>query len=100
MKYAGNIHTHLLGGLLFLYYLFSVDPSQLTTGSTDWKDAIVFAVFFTAAAVCLFSSAAYHTMDAHRSQAVDILQVFETLPDTPFRSVLVVMPSTMLGLSS
>ncbi|KAG7085800.1 hypothetical protein E1B28_003340 [Marasmius oreades] len=67
---TGNIHTHLWGGILFLYFLFTADPSKLTSGPTTWVDSAVFSVFFASAIFCLLSSAAFHTLLAHHSREV------------------------------
>ncbi|KAG7087602.1 hypothetical protein E1B28_013555 [Marasmius oreades] len=67
---TGNIHTHLWGGVLFLYLLITVDPSQLTSGQTTWVDSAVFSIFFASAAFCLLSSATFHASLAHQSPEV------------------------------
>ncbi|KAG7096040.1 hypothetical protein E1B28_006721 [Marasmius oreades] len=67
---TGNIHTHLWAGVLFLYFLVTVNPSQLTSGRTTWVDSTVFSIFFASATFCMLASAIYHTSLAHRSREV------------------------------
>ncbi|KAF9018815.1 HlyIII-domain-containing protein [Rhodocollybia butyracea] len=65
-----NIHSHLWGGVLFLYLLGTVQTDQLTAYETTWLDSVLFALFFLSALFCLFSSALYHTSICH-SQEVE-----------------------------
>ncbi|KAG7096037.1 hypothetical protein E1B28_006718 [Marasmius oreades] len=67
---TGNIHTHLWPGVLSLYFMVTVNPSQLTSGRTTWVDSAVFSIFFASATFCLLSSAAWHTATAHKSPEV------------------------------
>ncbi|KAF9264603.1 HlyIII-domain-containing protein [Marasmius fiardii PR-910] len=67
---TGNIHTHLWGGVLFVYFLITVHPLQLTSGTTTWMDSAVFSIFLASAVFCLLSSATYHTSIAHQSREV------------------------------
>lgn len=62
-----NIHSHLWGALIFIYFLMSfpyVYMAQYAT-TTTWLDSAVFAIFLLSAVTCLLFSAGYHTFDAH-----------------------------------
>ncbi|VDC00118.1 unnamed protein product [Peniophora sp. CBMAI 1063] len=61
-----NIHSHLLGALLFAVFLLTVDSAHLTEHETvSLADRLVFAIFLSAAVFCLGSSAFYHTCCVH-----------------------------------
>ncbi|KIK51738.1 hypothetical protein GYMLUDRAFT_181070 [Collybiopsis luxurians FD-317 M1] len=64
-----NIHSHLWGGVVFLYMLGTVRTNDLTIYETSWLDSALFALFFFCAMLCHFSSALFHTSICH-SQAV------------------------------
>ncbi|KAJ3756298.1 HlyIII-domain-containing protein [Lentinula raphanica] len=65
-----NIHSHLWGGVYFLYLLGTVRTTQLTVHETTWLDSILFGLFFFSAMFCHISSALYHTSLCH-SQKVE-----------------------------
>ncbi|TFK34452.1 hemolysin-III related-domain-containing protein [Crucibulum laeve] len=61
-----NIHSHLWGAVLFIYFLVSFYPTYVQPhGSTTWKDVAVFVIFLTSAVFCLGASALYHTSGCH-----------------------------------
>ncbi|KZV67892.1 HlyIII-domain-containing protein [Peniophora sp. CONT] len=61
-----NIHSHLLGALLFALLLVTVDSAHLTEHqSASLADKLVFAIFLSAAVFCLGASAFYHTCCVH-----------------------------------
>lgn len=61
-----NIHSHLWGAILFIYFLATYRQShvQIYPGAT-WKDTAVFAVFLSSAVFCLSASAFFHTSTCH-----------------------------------
>ncbi|KIK55838.1 hypothetical protein GYMLUDRAFT_175044 [Collybiopsis luxurians FD-317 M1] len=64
-----NVHSHLWGGVFFLYLLGTVRTNELTVYETSWLDSTLFALFFFCAMFCHLSSALFHTSISH-SQAV------------------------------
>jgi len=61
-----NIHTHLLGAILFLAFLGSFHSVYFTRyESTTWLDYAVFTIFLSSAVFCLLASSFYHTFLVH-----------------------------------
>ena len=61
-----NIHTHLLGALLFVGLLGTYYHTYLAPYETvAWQDLVVFAIFLSAAVFCLLASSWYHTFSVH-----------------------------------
>ncbi|KAF9078853.1 hemolysin-III related-domain-containing protein [Rhodocollybia butyracea] len=54
-----NIHSHLWGGVLFLYFLATTKSKYLADYPTTWLDTAVFSVFLVSAVFCLCSSAMF-----------------------------------------
>ncbi|KAF6764313.1 hemolysin-III related-domain-containing protein [Ephemerocybe angulata] len=63
-----NIHSHLWGSVLFVYFIISVTLNGLHPEAT-WIDTAVVDVFLVSAVFCLSGSAIFHTSTCH-SQAV------------------------------
>ncbi|TCD63067.1 hypothetical protein EIP91_006023 [Steccherinum ochraceum] len=64
--YGFNIHSHLLGAVLFAWLLGSFRQVYFVHYEhTTWKDSTVFAIFLGAAILCLSGSAFYHTTCVH-----------------------------------
>ena len=64
-----NIHSHLLGAVLFLTLLATFPAVHFTHyESTTWTDVVMFTIFLSASVFCLFSSAFYHTFSAHSQE--------------------------------
>jgi adiponectin receptor len=61
-----NIHSHLLGALIFLFTSFSVYVFRAYPVSA--ADIVAFACFFLGAVVCLTISATYHLISNHSPQ--------------------------------
>ena len=57
-----NIHSHLWGSALFVYFLGTVTGIH---PDATWRDMAVFAVFLLSAVFCLSGSAIYHTATCH-----------------------------------
>ncbi|KAJ4490248.1 hemolysin-III related-domain-containing protein [Lentinula aciculospora] len=60
-----NIHSHLWGGVLFLYFLTTADSTLLTHYPTTWIDSAVISVFLASAVFCLCASAFFHVSTCH-----------------------------------
>ncbi|TEB34168.1 HlyIII-domain-containing protein [Coprinellus micaceus] len=57
-----NIHSHLWGSALFVYFLGTVTGIH---PDATWRDMAVFSVFLLSAVFCLSGSAIYHTATCH-----------------------------------
>ncbi|KAJ3764084.1 hemolysin-III related-domain-containing protein [Lentinula raphanica] len=60
-----NIHSHLWGGVLFLYFLASVRSTHLIQHPTTWIDSVVISIFLVSATFCLCASALFHVSTCH-----------------------------------
>ncbi|KAG8889739.1 tryptophan synthetase [Tulasnella sp. 332] len=60
-----NIHSHLWGAVLFFVLLITTFFNVMNYPTVTWHDAAGFAVFLTAAVICLSFSAAFHTAQCH-----------------------------------
>jgi len=64
-----NIHTHLFGAALFLYFLSTYQRTHFSEYiSITFMDVAVFAIFLVSAVFCLFSSAFFHTFNVHSKE--------------------------------
>ncbi|KAK7462854.1 hypothetical protein VKT23_007430 [Stygiomarasmius scandens] len=63
-----NIHSHLWGGVLFLYLLATVNSTSLISYPTTWADSVMFSIFLLSAVFCLLASALYHTSTCHSQE--------------------------------
>ncbi|CAL1699535.1 unnamed protein product [Somion occarium] len=64
-----NIHSHLLGALIFGYFLLTFPKVYIDQyDGTSWIDTAVFAIFLVSAVTCLLFSASYHTFDVHSKE--------------------------------
>lgn len=64
-----NIHSHLMGAVLFAWLLGSFRQVYFVHyDQTTWIDTTVFAIFLSCAMMCLFFSAFYHTCSAHSAE--------------------------------
>ncbi|KAJ3988730.1 hemolysin-III related-domain-containing protein [Lentinula detonsa] len=60
-----NIHSHLWGGILFLYFLATARSTHLIHYPTAWFDSAVVSVFLLSAVFCLCASAFFHVSTCH-----------------------------------
>lgn len=60
-----NIHSHLDGAMIFVYFLVTFRLLFPTDAATTWKDTAVHAIFLGSAVFCLSASAIYHSVGAH-----------------------------------
>jgi len=74
-----NIHTHLWGAVLFVYFCATFYGSYIKsfTPVATWHDSAVFLVFLLSAAVCLFSSALYHTSGCHSEKVASRCHAYD-----------------------
>lgn len=64
-----NIHSHLWGAIVFAYFLSTYYQNYVEVHAmATWKDAAVFAIFLSAAIICLMASAFYHTSGCHSKE--------------------------------
>ncbi|KAJ7204646.1 hemolysin-III related-domain-containing protein [Mycena pura] len=63
-----NIHSHLWGAVLFVYFLATFRETHLAQYATTWVDSAVIAVFLFSVVFCLLSSALYHTASCHSEE--------------------------------
>lgn len=101
--FSVNIHTHLWGSVLFLYFLATFYPTYVESHvNTTWKDVTVIAIFLASGMICLAASAFYHTSGCHSKEVryphvasfcvkLTFLCIFIRLPH-------IVMPMTTPGL--
>ena len=61
-----NIHSHLLGAVVFLFISFSIYAFRQYPVS--WSDIFAFGCFFAGAVLCLGMSAAFHAVSNHSPQ--------------------------------
>lgn len=67
--FSVNIHSHLWGGFLFLYFLATA-PQRLAYYPTTWVDSTVCSVFLSSAVFCLCSSAFFHVSTCHSEEVL------------------------------
>lgn len=68
-KPSVNIHSHMWGAVLFLYFLATFRSTYiLPHPSTSWEDSAVFLAFLSSAVFCLSGSALYHTSSCHSEE--------------------------------
>ncbi|GAW05141.1 hypothetical protein LENED_006978 [Lentinula edodes] len=60
-----NIHSHLWGGALFLYFLTTAHSTHLVHYPIAWIDSVVISVFLVSATFCLCASAFFHVSTCH-----------------------------------
>lgn len=73
-----NIHTHLWGSVLFLYFLATFYPSYVESHvNTTWKDVTVIAIFLASGAICLAASAFYHTSGCHSKEVASYCHAYD-----------------------
>jgi len=73
-----NIHTHLWGSVLFLYFLATFYPTYVEFHvNTTWKDVAVIATFLVSGALCLAASAFYHTSCCHSKKAASRCHAYD-----------------------
>ncbi|KAJ4469816.1 HlyIII-domain-containing protein [Lentinula lateritia] len=72
-----NIHSHLWGGVFFLYLLGTVRTELLTVYETTWLDSALFALFLFSAMFCHISSALYHTSICHSREVESRCHAFD-----------------------
>ncbi|CAK5261885.1 unnamed protein product [Mycena citricolor] len=64
-----NIHTHLAGGILFIYFLATFREVHMQQyAASTWVDSAVLAVFLISAVFCLLASAFFHTSTCHSKE--------------------------------
>ena len=98
-----NIHTHLWGSVLFLYFLATFYPTYVESHvNTTWKDVTVIAIFLASGVICLAASAFYHTSRCHSKEVrhphVASFCVKLTFLSVFIRLLHIVMPMTTPGL--
>ncbi|KIK68606.1 hypothetical protein GYMLUDRAFT_68456 [Collybiopsis luxurians FD-317 M1] len=72
-----NIHSHLWGGVLFLYFLTTANSAHLIRYPISWIDSAVFSVFLASAVFCLFSSAFFHISTCHSKETFNWCHAFD-----------------------
>ncbi|EGN92896.1 hypothetical protein SERLA73DRAFT_65012 [Serpula lacrymans var. lacrymans S7.3] len=73
-----NIHSHLGGAVLFVFFLFTFPSSHVVTGaSTTWLDTCVFVIFLLSAVFCLTASAIFHTATCHSEKVTARCHAFD-----------------------
>ena len=93
-----NIHSHLWGAVLFIFFLFTLYGRLDKYPSVALYDLLNFAIFLVSAVVCLTFSASYHTMTCH-SQGVGLSRLSMSATEfTLHRCMTGAIPSTMQGL--
>ncbi|KAF7298797.1 Hemolysin-III channel protein Izh2 [Mycena indigotica] len=63
-----NIHTHLAGALLFVYFLATFQEVHLKQYPTTWMDSLMLGIFLASAIFCLSISATFHTAACHSKE--------------------------------
>ncbi|KAF8960327.1 hemolysin-III related-domain-containing protein [Flammula alnicola] len=73
-----NIHSHLWGAFLFVYFLATYHPHYVEFHSTTtWKDAAVIGLFLFSAILCLAASAFYHTSGCHSKEVTSHCHAYD-----------------------
>ncbi|THV04688.1 HlyIII-domain-containing protein [Dendrothele bispora CBS 962.96] len=72
-----NIHSHLWGGILFLYLFATVNSTSLISHPTSWTDSVMFSIFLLSAVFCLLASALYHTLTCHSQEVAARCHAFD-----------------------
>jgi len=72
-----NIHSHLWGAVLFLYFLTTTKYTHLAHYPTNWLDSAVFSVFLASAVFCLCSSAVFHISTCHSKKICSQCHAFD-----------------------
>ncbi|KXN82200.1 ADIPOR-like receptor SPBC12C2.09c [Leucoagaricus sp. SymC.cos] len=74
-----NIHTHLWGAALFVYFCATFYGSYIKPFSpvATWHDSAVFLIFLLSAAVCLSTSALYHTSGCHSEKVASRCHTYD-----------------------
>ncbi|KAF9568693.1 HlyIII-domain-containing protein [Agrocybe pediades] len=73
-----NIHSHLLGCALFVYFLGTFYSAHVERHeNTTWHDSAVIGVFLAAAVFCLAASAFYHTSGCHSKEVATRCHAFD-----------------------
>ncbi|KDR80095.1 hypothetical protein GALMADRAFT_62813 [Galerina marginata CBS 339.88] len=73
-----NIHSHLWGSALFIYFLATFYPAYVELHElTTWKDAAVIGIFLLSATLCLAASAFYHTSGCHSKEIASHYHAFD-----------------------
>ncbi|PBK80226.1 HlyIII-domain-containing protein [Armillaria gallica] len=73
-----NIHSHLWGAALFLYFLITFHPNFLEPyPKTTWIDLFVFVTFLSSAVFCLGASAFFHTSICHSKEVASRCVAFD-----------------------
>lgn len=63
--FSVNIHSHLWGGALFLYFSTTAHSTHLVHYPIAWIDSVVISVFLVSATFCLCASAFFHVSTCH-----------------------------------
>ncbi|KIK51384.1 hypothetical protein GYMLUDRAFT_50550 [Collybiopsis luxurians FD-317 M1] len=72
-----NVHSHLWGGVFFIYLLATVRVNELTAHETSSLDSVLFALFFCSAIFCQFSSSLFHASACHSREVNDQCQAYD-----------------------
>jgi len=74
-----NIHTHLWGAVLFVYFCATFYDSYIKpfTLVTTWHDSAVFLIFLLSAASCLGASALFHTSSCHSQKVASRCHAYD-----------------------
>jgi len=88
---TGNIYSHLIGVIVFLYWAHGTFNDLLTRYPTsDLNDILVFGGFFAGALTCFGFSAFFHTVGNHSHQVyhswllLDLYGIFALIVGTVF----------------
>ena len=76
-----NIHSHLWGAVLFVFFLFTIYGRLMIYPSASFYDTVNISIFLVAAVICLSFSASYHTMTCH-SQTVRLPHIWHSMTET------------------
>ncbi|EDR08031.1 uncharacterized protein LACBIDRAFT_184966 [Laccaria bicolor S238N-H82] len=64
-----NIHSHLWGSALFIYFLTTFYPAYVQHHEeATWKDIAIIVIFLLSAVFCLTASAFYHAASCHSKE--------------------------------
>jgi hypothetical protein len=80
-----NIHSHLIGAVLFLFFVATFNSTYITThAATTWIDTAVFMIFLVGAVFCFICSATFHTVTCHSQEVSHIPSLINLVLFTRF----------------
>jgi len=72
-----NIHTHLWGAVLFIFFLTDFYRHMKDYDSVNFFDITGFVIFLLCAVFCLIFSSLYHTLSCHSEKVHHFMHVFD-----------------------